>query len=149
VTREQKRFAQLVRKLVRQYVDREREAPGFSLWVSDGADPRAASRVRIGAAVDEGDVRARAVGAVHDARSHYAAVGRLLHSEGGLAPTALFGLVVFARGGLPVAWVVDIVAGRTGAWQSWELRADVVVRLAFVQAALERVAKWEGEGDAS
>lgn len=143
MTRDHKRFAQLVRKLVRQHVKAEREAPAFSLWVSDGGDPRAAAVVRIGAAQDANGVRVQAREAIEAAGAHWCAIGRLLHDTSGGEPvaTALFGLIVFARGGEPYGRVADIVAGRIGSWQPWEVDGS---GFEFAQAALDAVAKREG-----
>jgi hypothetical protein len=144
LTRDHKRFAQLVRKLIRQHVQKEREAPAFSLWVSDAGDQRAAAVFHVGAAQSANEVRVETRRLIELAGAHYCAIGRLLHDTSGDAPepTSLFGLIVFARGADPIGRVVDIVAGRIGSWQEWDVDG---AGFEFVQAALEAVAKRETE----
>jgi hypothetical protein len=162
-----RRFGRLVRKVVRDHVRDAGVPPKLTLWASAGPNPRKCAAYRIGAARDEATVRQHAVSGLHEAQSRWCAIGRMqtilgVGEDGGPTreATNLFGLIVLGAGEQPALWEVEIVNGHVGAWREWVPLADEphgeqvghnlarqawIDQFRFAQAALERIARAQGE----
>lgn len=142
----EKRFRQMVRKRVRDYVRRERQAPPLLAWCSEGENPRKVAEARVGQAAGAHEVRENIVAAIRINESAYVAIGKLLvmEDEGLIVGTSVYGLVFVSEH--EVATVeVPVTAGKIGAWRDapivdrpGESAADAWL---FVQQAVRSVAR--------
>jgi hypothetical protein len=118
--RELKRFAQTVRGRVRVRVTKHKEAPPLTCWASEGDNPRRVKQVHVGAASSAADVKARIVLTVREQRSHFVAIGRLLHfvdpESEDLASSSVFGIAIITAEDVSMI-EADAVAGRLGPWR--------------------------------
>lgn len=114
----EKRFRQMVRKRVRDYVRRERQAPPLLAWFSEGGNPRKVAEARVGQAAGAHEVRENIVAGVREHGSAYVAIGKLLvmEDEGLIVGTSVYGVVFVSEH--EVATVeVPVTAGKVGAWR--------------------------------
>lgn len=143
--RDLRRFRRLVRSKIREHATRQKEAPGLTLWVSQGTRAGKAAAVRVGAAKSAGDVAVRTREAILEARPAFAAMGRQLHQTDRRTPARGYGLVVASASGLVETWRTTFTAGVLGPWEPGEFDPGVTVdllRSAWVEVA--RVEKLEG-----
>jgi hypothetical protein len=143
--RDLRRFRRLVRSKIREHAQRQKEAPGLTLWVSAGARSGKCAPVRIGAASSAADVAVRARAAMLEAAPSFAAIGRPLHSKADRRVGRRYGLVVASASGLVETWQTTFTAGTFSAWEVGEFDPGATVDLLrSAWAELERRGRLQG-----